>query len=307
MVGQNLTTFNGKPVQDYTTGNPIAPGTCYRLRLDWDAYENGGNLAEMLTAFLENPAAGELTELVIGNYAPECDNDSSALAAVLVASAAKLPKLEALFFGDITYEEQEISWIQQCELGPLLQAYPLLETVVVRGGSGLGLDIGRHPSLRSLTVQTGGLPASVLAQIAASDLPRLTHLELWLGTDDYGGDATVEDVAALVDGKHPNLTFLGLMDSEMADELATALANWTLPESLETLDLSMGTMTDAGADALLAQQRLAHLKRLNLRHHFMSDTKMQAVADAFPNADLSDQQQADVYDDEVYRYVEVAE
>ena len=32
----------------------------------------------------------------------------------------------------------------------------------------------------------------------AAELPNLEHLELWLGTDSYGGDATVADLADLL-------------------------------------------------------------------------------------------------------------
>ena len=39
---------------------------------------------------------------------------------------------------------------------------------------------------------------------------------------------------------------------------------------LKTLDLSMGVLSDVGAEALLAGQPLTHLRRLDLHHHFLS-------------------------------------
>jgi hypothetical protein len=48
-----------------------------------------------------------------------------------------LTNLRAIFLGDITYEENEISWIEQSDVSPLLRAYPALEVSRVRGGNSL--------------------------------------------------------------------------------------------------------------------------------------------------------------------------
>ena len=46
-----------------------------------------------------------------------------------MALADRLPALEALFLGDITFEQQEISWIQQSDISPLFLAFPRLRVL----------------------------------------------------------------------------------------------------------------------------------------------------------------------------------
>src|SRR5262249_57801527 len=79
--------------------------------------------------------------------------------------------------------------------------------------------------LKSLIIQSGGLGANVVREVAAADLPELEHLELWLGEENYGGDATVADLAPVLDGGlFPKLKYLGLRDSQIADQIARAVA-----------------------------------------------------------------------------------
>ncbi|MFN8512832.1 MAG: hypothetical protein U0841_09645 [Chloroflexia bacterium] len=68
-----------------------------------------------------------------------------------------MPRLTALFFGDIIVEESEISWIEQTDVSPLLAAFPQLEIFGVRGGNGLSFGQLRHDVLQTLIVETGGL------------------------------------------------------------------------------------------------------------------------------------------------------
>ncbi len=74
---------------------------------------------------------------------------------------------------------------------------------------------------------------------------------------------------------------------------------------LESLDLSMGVLSDRGATALLAGQPLTHLRELHLAHHYMSEEVAAAVVAALPETrvDVSEPQGADDGD----RYVAVAE
>ncbi len=60
----------------------------------------------------------------------------------------------------------------------------------MRGGTDLAFPPVRHTALETLVVETGGLGAEVVRGIVGSDLPALENLELWLGTDEYGGDST---------------------------------------------------------------------------------------------------------------------
>jgi hypothetical protein len=193
----------------------------------------------------------------------------------------------------MTFEECEISWINHTDITPLLEAYPRLETLTVRGSEGLSFKPLRLPHLRSLTFESGGLPADVVTAVGECDLPALTKLELWLGTDNYGGDATVDDLTQILTGSRlPSLTSLGLRDSEIADQVAAALASAPVVARLEELDLSLGILSDVGAAALLAGQPLTHLRKLDLHHHFLTEPVMQRLRDELSAAgvevDLSD-------------------
>jgi hypothetical protein len=203
-------------------------------------------------------------------------------------------------------EESEISWIEQSDITPLPTAFPNLERLEVRGGTGLGLQPLRSDTLKVLRFEAGGLPAGVVRAVGASDLPNLEHLEMWLGVDDYSGDATVADLAPVLSGERlPSLRHLGLCNSELQDEIAAAVAGAPVVAGLESLDLSMGVLTDEGAEALLSGQPLTHLKRLDLHHHFLGDEMVKRVRATLPGVDVDLGEHQRPRDE--WRYVAVSE
>src|SRR5262249_2977768 len=133
------------------------------------------------------------------------------------------------------------------------------------GGNNLSFGNIQHDHLKELVVQAGGLPPSVIHEVGAAKLPNLEHLELWLGEPNYGGDATAEDIAPLLKPNvFPKLRYLGLKNSEIQDEIAGVIAMAPVLNQLEVLDLSMGTLSDAGAKALLGSPAIKKLKKLDL-------------------------------------------
>ena len=149
-------------------------------------------------------------------------------------------------------------------------------------GSGFGtaeFPAVRHERLEKLTIQTGGLPAAVVRGVAAADFPALTHLELWLGTPNYDGDAEIADLAPILAGDRlPALRHLGLRNSEIQDDVCAALAAAPVVARLESLDVSLGILTDTGAAALLGGQPLTHLKRLDLHRNYLERRDPRAIA-----------------------------
>ena len=140
----------------------------------------------------------------------------------------------------------------------------------------------------------------------ASELPALESLELWLGTPGYGGDVTVEDLQPLLSGDlFPALKHLGLRDSEIVDQIADALKSAPILERLNSLDLSLGTLSDTGGKALLANPRLKTLKQLDLHRHFLSEEMMISLKREFPSVNVDDPQGSDTDAEE--RYVAVSE
>lgn len=225
-----------------------------------------------LDAFFASDVAAETRAILLGPWAEELDGvDSSEAVKTLVANAKKLPRLAGIFVGDIIQEENEISWINQSDLSPLLTAFPKLQLLRVRGGQNLSLSNAKHAMLRALALETGGMDASVLRSILSGDFPKLEYLELWLGTDEYGGSCSVEDLQPLFTGKKfPNLKYLGLRNCDFVDDIATVVVNSPLLNRIETLDLSMGTLSDVGGRALLKIPKDSSLKKLDLNRHFMS-------------------------------------
>jgi hypothetical protein len=267
--------FAGRPVRGYRPDRPWNPGrVAYRISAHTEGVGER-SLADWLDALSGLGGSGPHA-LVVGKFEnlqyPEWRRDGAPDAAdVFIAARERLPELRALFLGDIIHYESEASWIQQSDLGPLLSAYPYLEHLGARGSINLRLRDVDHESLRTLILEGGGLPRQVIADIAEARLPRLRHLELWLGTEDYRGDSTIEDLAPLLcGGLFPRLRYLGLRNSTHTDEIARALLDAPVLDDLEELDLSLGSLSDEGAELLLQNPRLAKLARLTLYHHYLS-------------------------------------
>ncbi len=307
MVNDNLDTFCGKNVIDFNSEEDIkgSDNYVYRLRLDYEALDGGDKMAALITTFAETPIAATVKELIIGQWDYDSSNDAGDVVAILVELKDAFKNLKSLFIGDITAEEQEISWIQQSDLSPLLAAYPNLELLQIRGGDGLRLSALKHPNLKTLIIETGGLPPDVVNDVSNAHLPNLEKLELWLGEENYGFDSKIEDFEAIINGsKFPKLTYLGLKNSIIQDEIAQKVAKSPILEQLHTLDLSMGILTDVGAQALVDSPKIKQLAYLNLNHHFMSDGMMAQFKGLGIAVSMNDQGDADNEDE---RYIEVSE
>jgi hypothetical protein len=241
---EHVQEFAGMPVRRYTPRRGIVrpESSCQRIGREFRYGDPQGELGfdELLDGFLAKPASARVAGLVIGPWWDEAYDEqpsSAGVVAMLVAARDRLPNLRAIFLGDITYEENEITWIKQCDVTPLLQAFPRLEHLKIRGAgqveggrrsrgkaeanNRLRLQPVRHAHLKSLVIEAGCLPADVSRAVAASRLPALEHLELWLGaswSSDCGdsGNTTVEDLEPILKGKaFAALKSLGLRNSQI--------------------------------------------------------------------------------------------
>jgi predicted DNA-binding WGR domain protein len=292
---------------DYLYEQGVQPLTvAYRV-----AGEEGG--PENLEALLTDPALGLVQALVIGWCFGEDygSGSSEVVVKALVNARERLPNLRALFLGDITYEEREISWIHHGDITGLLKAFPQLEHFRVRGGEGLSLKKFKHENLKTLAFEASNLPRGVVKAVGESSLPALEHLELWLGTSEYGANTTVADLKGILAGKAtPALRYLGLRDSEIADDIARALAKAPLLERIRVLDLSLGTLGDKGAEALLDVPAVGRLEKLDIHHHFVSPALVKRLEGLGIEVDAGDAKEPeDVGDEESegHRYVAHAE
>ncbi|MFV2020785.1 STM4015 family protein [Micromonospora sp. LOL_023] len=305
-INEHIAHFAGLPVVAFDpqtapehAGAPVA----WRLHVDDDQPDDA--FAQLVTTWLDTVDPASVQALVVGDWGNAWDRAFPAQ--VLVDAAPRLTNLRAVFLGEMTFDECEISWILQPDITPLLAAYPALEVLRVRGAMSLELQAVQHAGLRELAIESGGLPASITRAIVASDLPNCAHLELWLGTEDYGRDTGVDDLAPILDGTRlPALRTLGLRNAEIADAVAAALATAAVVPRLDTVDLSLGTLGDDGATTLLDGQPLTHLRRLDLHRHYLSDEMMARLPAAWPgvDVDVTDQQEEDEHRG---RYVAVGE
>ncbi len=306
-IGKHDEKWLGYPIREYEPSKgPIKPGKqFYRLSVSYDRGQEGQTFVDLLDQFLQEPAAMEAEGLVIGpwDYEDMVSQTSQPIVEALVAARDRLPKLRSLFIGDITYEECEVSWINQSDFAPLLVAYPLLEHLRVRGSNNLSFGKIRHANLISLIVESGGLAPAIIAEVAAADLPKLEHLELWLGTDNYGGINEPDPLQPLLTkAALPSLCYLGLRDSQIADAVAEAVAQSPILKRLEVLDLSLGALSDVGAEALLNAPPVRKLKKLDIHHHYVSPEMVERLAAIVP-LDASDPKEADGE----YRYIALSE
>ncbi|MBT0772810.1 STM4015 family protein [Kineosporia sp. J2-2] len=309
MISEYLTSFAGLPVHsdddEETPENALA--VAWRISVDYDSPEV--EFETQLDQVLEHTGPGGPVALVLGQWGEAYENKVPLN--LLIDRAGRMGSLRALFVGDLISEDCEISWIVQGDYTPLLAAFPQLERLWIRGGNELEIQPLRHEALLELVVQAGGTPPAFVRAVGECDLPRLESLELWLGTEDYEGGATPEDLAPVLQGKvFPKLTRLGLRNAENADEIAAAVAAAPVVGRLSELDLSLGTLGDVGVRALSAGQSLAHLDVLDLHHHFAGPDVARHLVDALPGTrvDVSDVQTEDDEEDERYRrFISVSE
>ncbi len=271
---------------------------------DYDEYEEGKGPSTMVEDILADPEFPGLTELVIGSWGSAYEDGCQPIIDGIVENAGQFGHIEKLFIGDMDFEECEVSWIEQADYSALWEALPGLENLTVKGGTNLSLGKIHHPKLKRLEIICGGLPKEVLASIAEAELPELEELALYLGVEDYGFDGGVEDVKNLLEkSDFPKLRSLGIMDSEIQDEVAELVCDSKYMKQIDKLDLSKGTLTDQGGEVLLKKlPDYDNIKEVNLEYHYMSDAMMEKLEGLSAEVDVSDPQEDDEYDGEIYRY-----
>lgn len=261
-----------KKVVDYVHGKPFDVNKMAPKIVANPHDEGDKTWDEKFSEYLLVQDASATTHFVAGIAceAYEMSNTNVVLES-LVKHKAALPNLVSLFLNDIDSEECELSWLIEGDLTPVWEHFPNLREFTIRGYPG-EMGVISMPHLERFTVECSGMTKKNLEQIFAANMPNLTHLELWLGTDDYGGQTKAADLEPLLSGHlFPKLKYLGLRNCDYADDLAQSVIKAPILDRVETLDMSYGTMGDDGGVALYQSDKVRKLKHLNLEHHFMSD------------------------------------
>ena len=255
-----------------------------KYTLSYDEYEND---VKLLDKILKDKHLSEYKQITIGCWDYEGD-DCSALLQGLIENKDKFAQIEGLFWGDIEQEEQEISWIEQADLSPLLDSMPKLKDLKIKGTNNLRLGRTSRPELRSLEIISGGMPTEVV---------------------DYGFEGDIEIFRPLFSKERfPKLTYLGLVNSEEQDSIVEMFLESDILPQLETMDISAGTLKDEGAQLLLDNMdKIAHLKFINMRYNYLSKDMKKQLQNLPMKIDIAETEEADEYDGELWYYPMITE
>jgi hypothetical protein len=265
--------------------------------------DSNTDLGAMTREFLALPVARFVTALRFGLESYESDNDwSSTMTAV--AESPQAATLRSLRFDDYHSEDCEISWTAFGDFSDAWRSFPVLEELVIRSGEGGNLGEIDLPNLRTFRRISGGLSGDEIRSILSAKWPKLEHLEIWFGSEDYGASGNISMLGDLFGGSAPStLRHLGLCNAQFAPEIVAALVRSPLLARLSSIDLSGGVLMDSDADVLIANAaKLAHLSKIDLSENLLNE-RMDDLKKALPNAIVDDQR----YDGEDYRYVALGE
>lgn len=278
---------------------------------EYEDYENGKTAETMVGEILADPEFQNIDKLIIGDWGGAYEDSCQAVLDAIADNADKFSHITSLFVGDMDYEECEISWIIQGDYSRIWKAMPQLKEITVKGSTDLKLGKIKHSNLESLTIICGGLGSDVIKEIEEAELPELKKLLVYIGSDNYGFDGEADTVRSLLaNSDFPELEYLGIADSEIQDELTAVVLDCKYIDRITTLDLSCGTITDKGGELLLKKlPELKNLKKLDLSYNYLSDEMKEKLTAAAPavEMDLSDSQEADEWDGELWYNAMVTE
>lgn len=239
---------------------------------EYEEYEEEDKGPEtMIEDILAHKAFPGLDELVIGNWGV-WNGSCPPIIDGIVENKEKFSHIQKVFIGNMGYEECEVSWIEQGDYSKLWAAMPQLKELTIKGSVDLYLGEICHEELEALTIICGGLPTSVIQSIQNAKLPKLKKLLLFIGVEEYGFDGDENTIKELLtQAQFPELTYLGITNSEIQDELTEVVLGSKFMEQITTLDLSNGTLTDKGGALLLEKiPQYPNIRKLDIHYNYLS-------------------------------------
>ncbi len=270
---------------------------------DYEQYSDENKSAKAIVEeILADPDLPGLKEIVVGNWGGAWEEDCQELIDGIVENAERFSHIERLYIGDMGFEECEVSWIMQGNYSALWKALPHLKELTIKGSMELELGNVEHEELESLTIICGGLPVYVIESIQKARLPKLKKLLLYIGVEDYGFDGDADTIKTLLaEADFPALTYLGIADSEIQDELTEVVLDSKFMGQISTLDLSGGTLTDKGGKLLLEKLPMfPNLKKVDLHFNYLTEDMLEALEDLPMEVDTSENDEPEEYNGELY-------
>lgn len=238
---------------------------------DYEEYDNGKGPETMIEEILAHEAFPKLDELVIGDWGA-WERSCQPIIDGIIENKEKFSHLQKVFIGNMDMEACEVSWILQGNYSKLWVAMPQLKELTIKGSNELVLGEICHEELEALTIICGGLPVSVIQSIQNAKLPKLKKLLLFIGVERYGFDGDENTIKELLtQAQFPELTYLGITNSEIQDELTEVVLGSKFMEQITTLDLSNGTLTDKSGALLLEKiPQYPNIRKLDIHHNYLS-------------------------------------
>ena len=112
----------------------------------------------------------------------------------------------------------------------------------------------------------------MLSQFDKIKLPALEHFEWLFNRRNHNTEFPFEILKPILEDLiFPGLIYLGLRGSKFANEIAETIVKSPLIETISVLDLSLGGLTDKGAEFLLNCDAINELDILNVSENYLSE------------------------------------
>lgn len=237
---------------------------------------------EDLEALLNHSHAKEIEALIcrFGYDYKNNDRNFGVSLEALCDVSRNLSNLKALYIGGSEEHEYRKSKLHVFDIRPILEAFPKLQVLQVRGRFDefiLECQSLQHDHLKTLIIETADLNNQNLEQICNLRLPALEYFELWLGRQLYHITSLDSLTPVLAAQSFPNLSYLGLRSCDFADSLAETITQSPIIKQLTRLNLSMGNLTDDGAEILLNCPEINQLHTLDISMNQLSGAMIQKL------------------------------
>ncbi len=263
-------------------------GFIRRASIGFDPDEEHHDPEKTLRAFFALPAAILLEKLEIGPMPVDDEFVMQFQEAIdVLVKGPNPPHLDGLYIGH--RGRWDVSQTNVGRVAKLWKAMPDLRELGLEGGAAeLGIIVA--PKLQSFAFRCAITPENVTS-ISTAKWPLLERLEVWFGSPHYGATYSVTDMMTVAESAPPTVKHLKLMNSLFTDELIPLLVKWKGLAGLETLDLSLGCLSDAGAEVLAKNAKaFSHLKVLNLSRSCLTDKGVARVKKVCKEVRVDDQE-----------------